>query len=156
MRKLSAALATGALLVALMPGTVAARPAVYVYHGTITGAQLFECTQPGQWTWGWYNTTGIWTATLSPGMAQISLNEFHDFVGDGSWVHWTAMGGAAWGRWDVVGTPAPGAFNLTGLILGMQGDVTLSDGKFLLSLEPYENCAYGELYGEVTWSNAVS
>jgi hypothetical protein len=156
MRKLMAGLATAVLLVAFMPAAAAARPAAYVYHGTLTGGELFDCIEGSPWpyTSGWVDTSGIWSATISPGVAEISGNEFHDF-GDG-WVHWTSMGGASWGKWDVIGTPAPGSFHLrmADAFGGtMQIDVTLSDGQLMFLLEPYGYCAKAEVYGEVTWSN---
>lgn len=128
-------------LVLALPLQVAAGPNVAVFHGALTDATL---TCDGVTTH--VPTWGNWTATISPGMAQIDGNEFHDW-GEGA-MHQVAFGGVKWGRWEVV-SAAPGSFHLSVLAYGGPTvvDAYLDGGKIQFHLAPYGTCEAADVYG---------
>ena len=135
---------TAMSLTLLLPAAAAAQPVVYVYHGTLTDAQINDCDGTDVPV----PTRGKWTATISPGMAQIDATEFHDW-GDG-WVHWMAMGGAVWGKWTVIAAE-PGSFHLSTTLEpgAIQVDAYLSDGMVRWHLAPYPPCGSADVFGVV-------
>lgn len=141
---------TAVCLTLLLPAAASAQPVVYVYHGTLTSAQLNDCDGANIPVL----TSGKWTASITPGgMAQIDATEFHDF-GDG-WVHQMAMGGAEWGKFDVIAA-GPGSFHLSVLAFGaIQTDAYLNGGQFHVHLEPYAPCASADVYGVVRWEKGA-